>query len=286
MGAYSVLMSVYAGEEASHFRQAVNSMLFQTVPPAEFVLVCDGPLTGALDDAVAEFQEQYPQLFRVIRLLENRGLGIALQAGLLQCRNELVARMDADDIALPDRMEKQLAAMEKYGNPAVVGGQIAEFVHDPARITGYRQVPLTNEEIHRRGGILCPVNHMTALLRKSDILAAGGYRHFPTYEDYHLWTRLLAAGYRFYNIEDVCCHVRVDETFYNRRGGWEYFVKTYRMERYILESKLINRAQFCCNIVLRFAFTVLTPEKLRGAMFNRFLRKNKLTAGNQAGALL
>jgi glycosyltransferase involved in cell wall biosynthesis len=106
MSAYSVLMSVYIKEEAPYFRTAVESMLNQTVPPEQFVLVCDGPLTKPLNDVVAWCEKTAPELFTVVRLPENRGLGLALQEGLQVCRNELVARMDADDIAIPDRMEK------------------------------------------------------------------------------------------------------------------------------------------------------------------------------------
>ena len=283
MGAYSVLMSVYAKEVSRYFWLSIESMLNQTVPPEEFVLVCDGPLTAELDDVIAGFQLANPDLFHVIRLPENKGLGIALQEGLLVCRNELVARMDADDIALPDRMEKQLAAMEAQGNPCIVGGQIAEFNDDPANIIGYRKVPITNEDIHRRAGFRCPVNHMTVLMRRSEVLAAGGYQHFPTYEDYHLWTRLLARGCRFYNVPDVCCNVRVDRDFYVRRGGWEYFVKTYRMERYIQENGLINGLQFWKNITIRFVGTVMVPKKFRGYLFTKILRKKELNQENRIG---
>lgn len=281
MSPYSVLMSVYIKEEAPFFRTAVESMLQQTVPPEQFVLVCDGPLTPALDEVVGWCQETAPELFTVVRLPENRGLGLALREGMLACRNELVARMDADDIALPDRMEKQLKAMERNGYPAVVGGQIAEFTQDPADITGYRQVPLTNEEIYKRGGFLCPVNHMTVLLRRSDVLAVGSYQHFPAYEDYHLWTRLLAGGYRFCNIPDICCNVRVDADFYARRGGWGYFKRTYQMEKYILENGLINRLQFSRNVVARFGVTVLVPGKLRGLVFNKFLRRHRMNTADE-----
>lgn len=283
MLAYSVLMSVYAKEEARYFGLSIESMLAQTVPPEEFVLVCDGPLTVELDGVVAKFQEKHPELFQVIRLPENKGLGIALQEGLLACRNELVARMDADDISLPDRLEKQLAAMEEQGNPCIVGGQIAEFIDDPANIIGYRKVPVTNEDIHCRAGFRCPVNHMTVLMRRSEVLAAGGYQHFPTYEDYHLWTRLLARGCRFYNVPDVCCNARVDRDFYTRRSGWEYFVKTYRMERYILENGLITKTQFWKNIAIRFVGTVVIPKKLRGYLFTKFLRKKDLNQKNRIG---
>ena len=108
--AYSVLMSVYAKENAAYFSDAVESMLHQSCPPDQFVLVCDGPLTPGLDEAIQRFTASRDGgLFRVLRLPENVGLGRALQAGLPLCDHDLVARMDSDDLALPLRKEHQLA---------------------------------------------------------------------------------------------------------------------------------------------------------------------------------
>lgn len=108
---YSVLMSVYRKEDPSHLLEALDSMVSQTVPPEEIVLVEDGRLTGPLYVAVDEFQSGHPGLLTVVSYGENRGLGHALASGLPECRNEIVARMDSDDYAFPDRMEKQLGAL-------------------------------------------------------------------------------------------------------------------------------------------------------------------------------
>ena len=102
---YSVLMSVYAKERPEFLRLSTESMLAQTVKTNNFVLVCDGPLTPELDAIVAELQQKHGDLFHVIRLETNQGLAHALNRGLRECKNELVARMDSDDIAVPDRCE-------------------------------------------------------------------------------------------------------------------------------------------------------------------------------------
>lgn len=278
MERYSVLMSVYIKTDEQQLAEATDSMLSQTLPPEQFVLVCDGPVTQKVAERIDTYQRGNPELFTILRFSEHRGLGPVLQAGLLACRNEWVARMDADDIALPDRMEKQLAAVEELDDPAAVGGQIAEFAQDTAHIIGYRQVPLSYEQIRRRSGILCPMNHMTVLLRKSRILAVGGYRDCPAYEDYDLWIRLLVGDYRVYNIPDLCCYARVDGDFYRRRGGWHYFQKTLHMERTILQYRLIGWAQYVCNVAIRFVCTVLMPPALREWVFIHILRHRTLQA--------
>lgn len=284
MEKYSVLMPVYIRENAEYFRQAVDSMFNQTVQPDEFVLVCDGPLTEELEQVIAWNEHAHPDVFRVIRLPENRGLGVALQIGLEQCKNDLVARMDSDDISLPDRLEKQLKVMEDK-TISVVGGQIAEFEDTPENIVGYRVVPQSSEEIYRFAKYRCPVNHMTVLMRRTDVLAVGGYQHFPSHEDYFLWIRLIEAGYRFVNVPEICCHVRVNRFFYQRRGGWDYFVKAYRLQQTLLQKRLINRLEFAGNVALRLVGAVLITPGMRGSVVNKILRKGKLDQESKAGAV-
>lgn len=182
--AYSVLMSVYAKENAAYFSDAVESMLHQSCPPDQFVLVCDGPLTPGLDEAIQRFTASRDGgLFRVLRLPENVGLGRALQAGLPLCDHDLVARMDSDDLALPLRMEHQLALMAADPELAAVGGQIAEFTGAPDNIQGYRIVPTSPEEVRRGAAGRNPMNHMTVLFRREAVLAAGGYQDLKGFED-------------------------------------------------------------------------------------------------------
>ena len=105
---YSVLMSVYHKEKPEYFRAAIESILNQTVKTNDFVIVCDGPLNEGLDNVITEVVTANPGLFNIYRMTENKGLAIALNNGILQCKNQIIARMDSDDISRNDRMEKQL----------------------------------------------------------------------------------------------------------------------------------------------------------------------------------
>lgn len=275
MQQYSVLMSVYIKEHAPFFRTALESMLNQSAAPQEIVLVCDGPLTQQLEAVIAEYQEKYPQLFRLIRLPENRGLGIALQEGLLMCSNELVARMDTDDIALPDRMEKQLKFMEAHPDVAVVGGQISEFCGEPDNIVAYRRLPLTHEEAVKFCRFRNPMSHMTVLLRKSCVMAAGGYQHFLYCEDYYLWVRLIHHGFRLCNIPDICCNVRVNDAFYKRRGNWTFFQNVMKVDQYMLKNGMMSLAEYIRNVIVWFVGVILLPNKIRGFLFKKLLRRQE-----------
>jgi len=273
---YSVLMSVYREEDPAEFHKAVESMLFQTVPPTDFVIVCDGPLTEELDCVAEDFQKQAPQLFQIIRLTENKGLGLALNEGLTHCKEELVARMDADDIATKDRMEKQLQFLKDHPEISVVGGQIAEFEKSPNHIIRYRIVPENQEEILHKLKFSNPVNHVTAVFRKEHVIKAGSYPHHPGFEDYHLWANMLSEGFLFHNLAEVCCYVQADEHMLKRRDGWTYFKNTVKMEKLLRKKKLISLWQYLVNITVRFGGTVLLPHSFRSKLFSKLMRKKTL----------
>lgn len=270
---YAVLMAVYHKERPEHLRMAVESMLRQTVPPEEFVLVCDGPLTKELDDVISGFCTAWPELFRIHRLEENRGLGTALNEGLAQCGCELVARLDSDDLAVPERMRLQLEAMARNPEISVLGGQIGEFSESPEKITALRLVPTEASAIREFAAYRSPMNHTTVLFRKTHIVQAGGYEAVAGFEDYMLWGKLLAEGRTLANLPQVCCKVRADAGMYSRRGGVDYFCRTVQMERLLLNRKLISPAQYFGNLGVRFAGTVLLNNRLRRLAFLRFLRQ-------------
>lgn len=281
---YSVLMSVYEKENAAYFTLAVESMLCQSCPPAQFVLVCDGPLTPELDKEIERFTAERPELFSVIRLPENKGLGIALQIGLNACENELVARMDSDDISLPLRMEHQLEAMSSDAKLDVVGGQIAEFTGSTDNIHGYRVVPMSPEDIRRGAVWRNPMNHVTVLFRKSSVLSVGGYQELKGFEDYYLWARMLKAGCKLVNLPEVCVLVRV-AGLQARRGGHSYFRQTVLLERALRNCGIIGSCAYYKNLLIRYCGTVLLPDSLRQRVYQRHLRQAKLPETPCAGTL-
>lgn len=276
MEAYSVLMSVYFKEKAANLKDAIDSMLKQTVPPTDFVLVCDGPLTPELDCVVTEFTDNYPALFQIIRLPENRGLGEALRIGMQACKNDIVARMDSDDIALPERMEWQIAVLNNRKDISAVGGQIQEFFESEERPGRCRIVPTTPEEIKQAAARRNPMNHMTVTFRKEAVMAAGGYMSFDRFEDYYLWIRMLDMGFQLINIDKICVYARVDMAMYQRRGGWDYFKQTMKLERCLIAANLCSRVQFVTNVAVRFCGTVLLPNRIRQYFYLTILRNREL----------
>lgn len=276
MERYSVLMSVYCNEKAVYLEKAVLSMLNQTVRPSDFVLVCDGPLTKELDEVIHKLEEQFGTILQIMRLPENKGLGIALQEGLKKCKYELVARMDSDDIAEKDRMETQLKVFELNPDVSVVGGQILEFNGDEKHITGCRYVPLNSDEIKKRAIKRNPMNHMTVTFKKSHVQNVGSYIDFDKFEDYYLWVRMLSKGYKFMNVDTVCVRARIDENMYKRRAGIMYFKQTVKLQKELLNRGFINKIYFLNNVIIRFVGTVILPNRARMFLYNFLLRKKTL----------
>ena len=185
---YSVLMSVYKSEKAEYLRIAMNSMWNQTVPTNDFVLMCDGPLTDELDAVIEEMQSEHPEL-HVIRFEKNGGLGHALQVGVKECKNDLIARMDSDDISRPERCEKELAVFADHPELSIVGSVIEEFTEIeagatvPTAINAKRVVPEKSEDIITFAKQRNPFNHPSVMYKKDDVLAAGNYQDVRYMQD-------------------------------------------------------------------------------------------------------
>lgn len=273
MEKYSVLMSLYIKEDPAFLRQAIDSMLAQTVRPDEIVIVEDGPLTEELYAVVNEYVQAEPELFHIVKSEKNMGLGLALNLGLKECRNELVARMDTDDIAKPDRCEKQLAYFANHASTTICGGQIEEFIQSPTEIVGKRIVPETDAEIKLFMKKRCPFNHMTVMFKKSDVLQAGNYQDWFWNEDYYLWIRLAIKGYGFANLPDTLVNTRVGADMYQRRGGDKYFRSEVGIQKFMLDNKIIGYGTFSMNCLKRLIVEKLMPNKVRGWVFKKFARE-------------
>ncbi len=268
---FSVSMCVYGKDDPQFFRAAVESILNQTVMPSEVVLVVDGPVPEELDAVIRSYEEM--PIFRVVRFAENQGHGNARRAGLAACSNELVALMDADDLSVPDRFQKQLAKFASDPSLDIVGGMITEFVGAPDNVVARRDVPLADEDIKQYMKKRCPMNQVTVMFKRSSVDRVGGFIDWYCDEDYYLWLRMTLADMRFGNVPDVLVNVRVGEEMYQRRGGKKYFLSEAKLQKYMLDHKIIGVGTYLMNVTKRLIVQVLLPNKLRGWVFQKFARK-------------
>ena len=271
-GEFSVLMSLYYKEKPEYFRECMNSILNQTLLPSQIIIVKDGPLTTELDDAVEEFVSSDSDLYTIVPLAKNGGLGPALAEGIQHSEFNLVARMDTDDIAVPTRFEKQIMQFEEDPDLDICGSNIVEFEENVHNIVAKREVPLTDKGIKQYQKKRDAFNHMTVMYKKDAVLKAGNYQSVPLMEDTMLWVKMIQTGAKCKNIKEPLVYARVGKDMFNRRGGWEYYKKYKNGRKKVLETGYISKGDYYSTLTVQ-AVVALMPGKVREFVFEKMLHR-------------
>lgn len=263
---FTVLMPVYYGDSLESFRYAFASITTkQNISPTQVVITIDGPLKEDLDRFIRRLDKE--EEITCVRSSVNNGLAVALNKGLEQCRYDIVARMDSDDVAYPTRFEKQLKLIESND---LISSNLAEFSESIDKVESYRKA-MTKELISQKYWLRNPFNHPSVMFRKSAVLNAGGYIHMPFFEDWYLWIRMIAQGARCDNVNEPLVYFKSDSRQLNRRRGLSYlkheihFVRTLKRQKYISSIQLFTRVTI--SIVFRLlpmrVFKFITKVLLR-----------------------
>lgn len=270
---FSVLISIYHKEKPEHFEACMKSIWDnQTLKPTEIVLVEDGPLTADLYNSIFVWKDRLKQTLNVIKLEQNVGTGKAKNIGLQNCQNDIVFIVDTDDISVSDRFEKQMKCFEADDELVILGGQITEFTDDVSSPSGMRIVPLDNLALREYAKKQSPFNNMTIAYRKPKIMEVGGYQHHLWMEDYNLFLRVIAKGYKVQNLPDVLVYARIDNGMHARRKGYQYIKSEKQLLKLKKDLKLQNILHANMLFLVRSAFRLM-PGSLLGKIYNTFLRK-------------
>lgn len=269
---YSVLMSVYVKEKPAYLSESLQSVLEQTVPPDELVLVCDGKLTDELNVIIKAFESEYQSIFRSVRLIENVGTGLAANEGIKNCRNELIAKMDSDDICVPDRFQKQLMMFLKNPDLDMAGGYIEEFDDATRKPIAVRKTPLTHEEILKYAKRRSPFNNQTLIYRKSFVEKIGGYTDIKRCEDYEFITKMLMAGAVGENIPEILVKYRVTKDNYKRRKNWANTKSFIKVRKDLHKQGFSSLADYLIPCAAQLILFIM-PEKFTSWAYKKFLRK-------------
>jgi glycosyltransferase involved in cell wall biosynthesis len=254
-------MAVYARDRPEFLRRAFESSTSEQLRrPSEVVLVQDGPVPVELSACLDELHAGSSVPVKRVHLRQNRGLAAALDAGLAACAYDVVARMDADDISLPDRFAVQLPLLEAGAD--LVGSGLLEIGAGEHDVVGRRVPPTTPATIARAARLHSPFNHPTVVYRHSAVRAAGGYQHLPLMEDYWLFARMLAAGAVVANVARPLVLYRVGAGAYARRGGRRLLVAEVELQRRLRRSGFTTRRQYLRNLCLRATYRMV-PAALR-----------------------
>mgnify|MGYP000329918209 CR=1 FL=1 len=269
---YSVLMSVYYKENPEFLKLSIESMLAQTLKPDEIVIVKDGILTEELEKVIGYFVSKEPDLFTIVPLEKNKGLGLALNEGLKKCRNELVARMDTDDISLENRCELQVNEFIKNNQLSICGTMTDEFYDDPKNIVTSRVVPTKHEDILKFSRRRSPFNHPTVMYKKSEVLRCGGYRDIKRKEDIDLFGRMLNQGCKAMNIDKSLLLFRSNKDNFKRRKSWSN-CKSYIAVIYDFWRKGYSGTFDLIVVIIGQLIMFLSPVWLLKIVSDKFLRK-------------
>lgn len=265
---FSVLLSLYIKEKPNFLYECLESLENQTVQATEIIIVYDGPITPELGSIVNKYAEKLP--IKIVQLPKNVGMGNAFNEGLKNCSYEWVFRMDTDDICIPERFEKQINFIEQNPDIVLLGSHIAEFNDNIKDLVSYRKVPIGTEAIKRYSLYRSPFNHMTVAYKKKVAIEAGGYKAYLL-EDYNLWLRIIAKGYKVENINDILVYARIGNNMIARRRGVNYIKGEWDLFKLKRELKLQNIFSGFFTFLLRVIPRIL-PTKILKTIY-KFLRK-------------
>lgn len=271
---FSVLMSVYKNDNPEHLRVALNSIFHeQTLKPEQVVIVADGQLTAMQLSIISSFGAKITcERMTFVELPQNMGLAAALNEGLKHCRNEIVARMDADDVALPARFEKQITFLLSSPQVDVCGTLIDEIDTDTEEYISTRRVPLAHDEIKDFARKRSAVSHPSVIFKKSKVLAVGGYPLFRKSQDFALWSVLLVNNAVFANIDEVLLKMRTGRDLMTRRG-LSYLKYEYQVMHFQYKIGFISLSELIKYATVRTVFRAL-PAGVKKMLY-AFVRKKQ-----------
>jgi len=273
MISFTVIISLHKSDRADWFYQAAVSVLEQTHPPSFMLVTIDGELLPDQESMLVELKAKYATvMITEVRSQAVNSRGILLGKAVEKCETELVAIMDADDIALNDRFQRQLRAFEHKPELDVLGGWVEEISPYDDTHSLLRTVPTTQSDIVTFAKYRNPINNMTVMFKRDSVLDAGNFVGMQNFADYWLWVRMLNSGAIFGNIAEVLVRARAAEDMIGRRSGIKYAASEIRFYLHSRQIGFLSTTDAIFAIITRVPLRLL-PRKALFVVFKKFLRQ-------------
>lgn len=260
------LISVYINDNYNDFVKAINSCFNQTISPTRIIIVMDGPVKRKILDYCTKISVKNNVL--LVNCPENVGLGSALNKGFKFVNEDIVLRMDSDDISRANRVENTINFFKNNPDIAIYGSYITEFKETLGDFNRVRKVPLNTKEIMRKLKFSSPFNHVSVAFNFK-LLPNDPYKiNYNRIEDYATWYSLLVK-YKLaaFNSSDILVDVKLGKDFINRRKGFKLFKSWYNFYNKLYQDNYITRVIFYRNIIIRYIQFNFLPERLLSILY-------------------
>ena len=259
-------MAVYFGDLPNQVSEAIESIINQSVIPDQFIIVCDGQISIDLNKVLNSYKKY--KIIQIYFLKTNQGRGAARNFAINKSDASLIFIMDADDICLPNRLEKQLEAFN-LSKADIIGGIIEEFEQTPGDLNLIRKIPRTHEKILKCIPYKTPFNHVTIMFSKQIFLDVGGYKNLNFVEDWDFAARAMLNGARFFNIQETLVNARINK---KRNYNIQYLKEEINLISYMYRKGLINFREKITSSLIRLV-RYLIPSKIFKYVNLFFMRK-------------
>jgi len=267
----SVVMACYHGDRLDAMKEAVSSVLQQTLDIFEFIIIEDGPVSDSIENYLVEL-ENVESNVRVIRRPKNQGVAAARNHAMSQSLGDYIAIMDSDDIIVPNRLEVQLLAINENNVDAVWGWQ-EEFYDNTREFAGIKKCPEFHDDIVKSLKWRCLLPDPTTFMKRCCYEKTGGYGNVKTLGmDYMFFLEMAVKGCKLYCVQMPLIKVRISPEQRKRRGGLSLLKEDYVLRRWMLKKNLLKIKDF---ILIMLVFTVfrLQPNGMRDWVYRKILRK-------------
>lgn len=267
MAQISVIMPVY--NAGKFLLPAIDSILQQSFTDFEF-LICDDCSSDGSGDVLSRAANRDPRI-KLLRNEKNSGITFTLNKLIAHASTPLLARMDADDMAFPERLALQFKFMQNHPDVAVAGGQLA-IIGEENESLGSRIYPAAFADI--RKVLLCqnPLAHPTVMMRKSAVENLGGYIDQTGCEDYYLWLRMVENGFELANLPEKLLHYRLNANQIKQRDMKKSLLSTITLQKKYIFKRGFFSLKALCFLIAEHGLLLL-PNKLLLKLFARMTYK-------------
>ncbi|MFM6994743.1 MAG: glycosyltransferase [Sediminibacterium sp.] len=270
----SVLMSVYAKDNPFYLDRAIKSISFDQIKkPSEIIIVVDGPVGSGIKIVLENWKNNLDEDFlKLVYSPKNLGLASSLNLGFKFSTGDFIARMDSDDVSMPNRFLDQYYYLMN-NSVDIIGGQIIEFGSNIENQISIRRLPIFHIDLVNFMKFRSPFSHPSIMFRRNVFIDIGGYdsRYFP--EDYEFFVRAYMAGFIFHNLESNVLWFRLGENYeetLKRRWGHEYFKRELALYWHFYKIDYFSLFDFFTVSILKLPLRLLPFRIFKYIYFKKF----------------